>query len=83
MQPIVINYLITLLENIWEINKINAVLNKLISKVFIILISDELHTIKIDLHKQSVPKICIHKVNIPYYNLYTSFWDILYVKLYC
>jgi hypothetical protein len=28
-----------------------------------------------------VPKICIHKVNIPYYNVYTSFWDTLYYKL--
>jgi hypothetical protein len=23
---------------------------------------------------QTVPKRCIHKVNIPYYNVYTSFW---------
>jgi hypothetical protein len=28
---------------------------------------------------QSVPKRCIHKVNIPYYNVYTSFWDTLYI----
>jgi hypothetical protein len=27
----------------------------------------------------SVPKICIHKANIPYYNVYTSFWDTLYI----
>jgi hypothetical protein len=24
-------------------------------------------------------KICIHKVNIPWYNVYTSLWDTLYV----
>jgi hypothetical protein len=28
---------------------------------------------------QDEPKRCIHKVNIPYYNVYTSFWDILYI----
>jgi hypothetical protein len=28
---------------------------------------------------QSVPKRCIHKVNILYYNVYTSFWDTLYI----
>jgi hypothetical protein len=28
---------------------------------------------------QSVPKRCIHKVNIPYYNVYASFWDTLYL----
>jgi hypothetical protein len=28
---------------------------------------------------QSVPKRCIHKVNIPYYNVYTTFWDTLYM----
>jgi hypothetical protein len=27
---------------------------------------------------QSVPNKCIHKVNIPYYNVYTSFWDTPY-----
>jgi hypothetical protein len=27
---------------------------------------------------QCVPKRCIHKVNILYYNVYTSFWDTLY-----
>jgi hypothetical protein len=31
------------------------------------------------LNVQGVPKRCIHKVNIPYYNVYTSFWDVLYV----
>jgi hypothetical protein len=30
---------------------------------------------------QSVPKRCIHKVNIPYYNVFSSFWDILYIML--
>jgi hypothetical protein len=29
----------------------------------------------VTIHIQSVPKRCIHKVNIPYYNVYTSFWD--------
>jgi hypothetical protein len=28
---------------------------------------------------QGVPKRYIHKVNIPYYNVYTSFWDTLYI----
>jgi hypothetical protein len=28
---------------------------------------------------QSVPKRCIHKVNIPFCNVYTSFWDTLYI----
>jgi hypothetical protein len=28
---------------------------------------------------QGVPKRCIHKANIPYYNVYTTFWDTLYV----
>jgi hypothetical protein len=28
-----------------------------------------------------VPKRFIHKVNIPYYNVYTFFWDALYFKL--
>jgi hypothetical protein len=33
--------------------------------------------------KQGVPKRCTHKVNIPYYNLYTSFWDIYtYINTY-
>jgi hypothetical protein len=27
---------------------------------------------------QGVPKRYIHKVNIPYYNVHTSFWDTLY-----
>jgi hypothetical protein len=31
---------------------------------------------------QNVPKRCIHKVNIPYYNVYTSFWDNLYIYAY-
>jgi hypothetical protein len=26
---------------------------------------------------QGIPKRCIHKVNIPYYNVYASFWDTL------
>jgi hypothetical protein len=25
-------------------------------------------------------KRCIYKVNIPYYNVYTSFWDTLYIS---
>jgi hypothetical protein len=29
---------------------------------------------------QGVPKRRIHKVNIPYYNVYTSFWDTLYIQ---
>jgi hypothetical protein len=29
-------------------------------------------------HIQGVPKRYIHKVNIPYYNVYTPFWDTLY-----
>jgi hypothetical protein len=28
----------------------------------------------------SVPKRCIHKVNIPYYNMYTSFLGYLYIS---
>jgi hypothetical protein len=34
---------------------------------------------RVHINVQSVPKRCIHKVNIPYYNVYTSFWDILYL----
>jgi hypothetical protein len=34
--------------------------------------------IHLQLKIQSVPKRCIHKVNIPYYNVYISFWDTLY-----
>jgi hypothetical protein len=30
---------------------------------------------------QCVPKRCIHKVNIPYYNVYTSFWATLYILI--
>jgi hypothetical protein len=35
----------------------------------------------IKLKMQGVPKRFINKVNIPYYNMYTSFWDTLYIKL--
>jgi hypothetical protein len=34
----------------------------------------------INIYIQGVPKRCIHKVNIPYYNVYTSFWDTLYMS---
>jgi hypothetical protein len=34
-----------------------------------------------DISIQSVPKRCIQKVNIPYCNVYTSFWDTLYIDL--
>jgi hypothetical protein len=29
---------------------------------------------------QNVPKRCIYKINIPYYNVYASFWDTLYSR---
>jgi type III secretory pathway component EscS len=29
-----------------------------------------------------IQKRCIHKVNIPYYNVYTSFWNTLYIYIY-
>jgi hypothetical protein len=31
------------------------------------------------IYMQGVPKRCIHKVNIPYCNVFLSFWDTLYI----
>jgi hypothetical protein len=31
---------------------------------------------------QSVQNRCVHKVNILYYNVYTFFWDTLYIKIF-